>query len=249
MNTGIASALGAAALFGASTPFAKLLLGEVSPLVLAAVLYLGSGLGLAAWIVVRTRLPGREAVAAIARADWPWIVAAITAGGVAGPILLMQGLARTDASTASLLLNLEAVLTAAIAWTVYRENVDKRVFAGMAAIVAGGVLLSADAAPRAEGLGGALLIAAACLAWSIDNNLTRRVSGGDAATLACIKGLAAGTANLTLALALSAPLPAAAGWVSALRRQSSPSSLPDSPRTVFIPSSCSDAAKWNRPAR
>ncbi len=208
-------ALGAAALFGASTPFAKILLGEVSPLVLAAALYLGSGIGLAAWIAVRARLPGRELAAPIAPADWPWIAAAIAAGGVAGPILLVQGLARSDASSAALLLNLEAVLTAVIAWTVFRENVDRRVFAGMIAIVAGGVLLSADAAPRVEGLGGTLLIAAACLAWAIDNNLTRRVSGGDAATLACLKGLAAGAVNLALAWALAAPLPAAAGWIGA----------------------------------
>ena len=191
MNTGVASALGAAAL------------------------YLGSGLGLAAWIALRTRLRVREPVAPIARQDWPWIAAAIAAGGVVGPVLLMQGLARSDASTASLLLNLEAVLTATIAWTVFRENVDKRVFAGMAAIIAGGVLLSADAAPRPEGLGGALLVAAACLAWAIDNNLTRRVSGGDAATLACLKGLAAGMVNLALAWALAAPLLTAAGWFGA----------------------------------
>lgn len=212
---GIASALAAAALFGASTPFAKLLIGEVSPLVLAAALYLGSGLGLAAWVCVRARLPNRQPVSPIARTDWPWIAAAIAAGGVAGPILLMQGLARTDASTASLLLNLEAVLTATIAWTVFRENVDRRVFAGMAAIVAGGVLLSVGAAPRAEGFAGALLIAAACLAWAIDNNLTRRVSGGDAATLASLKGLVAGTVNLALAWMLAAPLPGAAGWIGA----------------------------------
>jgi len=215
MNRSVLYALGAAALFGASTPFAKLLLGEVSPLVLAAVLYLGSGIGLAAWIALRSRLPGRAPVAQIPRADWPWIAAAIAAGGVAGPILLMQGLARTDASSASLLLNLEAVLTGAIAWTVFRENVDRRVFAGMMAIVAGGVVLSADAAPQAGGLAGALLVAAACLAWAIDNNLTRRVSGGDAATLACLKGLAAGAVNLALALSLGAPLPAAAGWLGA----------------------------------
>ena len=215
MNRSVLYALGAAALFGASTPFAKLLLGAVSPWVLAAVLYLGSGLGLAAWIALRSRLPGREPVAQIPRADWPWIAAAIAAGGVAGPILLMQGLARTDASSASLLLNLEAVLTAAIAWTVFRENVDRRVFSGMVAIVAGGVLLSADAAPKASGILGAVLVAAACLAWAIDNNLTRRVSGGDAATLACLKGLAAGTVNLALALSLGAPLPAAAGWLGA----------------------------------
>lgn len=208
-------ALGAAALFGASTPFAKLLLGEVSPLVLAAALYLGSGIGLGTWIAVRSRLPGREPAAPIMKADWPWIAAAIAAGGVAGPILLMQGLARSDASSASLLLNLEAVLTALIAWTVFRENVDRRIFAGMVAIVAGGVLLSVDAAPRIEGFAGTMLIAAACLAWAVDNNLTRRVSGGDAATLACLKGLVAGAVNLALAVALNAPMPALTGWIGA----------------------------------
>ena len=215
MRTGVASAIGAAALFGASTPFAKLLLGEVSPLVLAAALYLGSGFGLAAWLVVRARLPRRASVAPIARTDWPWIAAAIAAGGVAGPILLVQGLARCDASSASLLLNLEAALTAAIAWTIFRENVGRRVFAGMVAVVAGGVVLSTGAAPRTGELSGALLIAAACLAWAIDNNFTRRVSGGDAATLACLKGLAAGAVNLALAWLLAAPLPTAAGWISA----------------------------------
>ena len=215
MSPGVLYALGAAALFGASTPFAKLILGEVSPLVLAALLYLGSGVGLAAWIALRSRLPGREPGAQIPRADWPWIAAAIAAGGVAGPILLMQGLARIDAASASLLLNLEAVLTAAIAWTVLRENVDRRVFSGMVAIVVGGALPSTDAAPRAGGFTGALLVAAACLAWAIDNNLTRRVSGGDAATLACLKGLAAGAVNLALAWALGAPLPAASGGIGA----------------------------------
>ena len=212
LNRGVLYALGAAALFGASTPFAKLLLGEVSPLVLAAILYLGSGLGLAAWLALR---PGNTKPAGFARGDWPWITAAILAGGVAGPVLLMYGLSLTDAASASLLLNLEAVLTAAIAWTVFRENVDRRVFAGMAVIVAGGVLLSAGAAPQDDGLLGTAFVATACLAWAIDNNLTRRVSGGDAATLACIKGLAAGAVNLALALAVGAPLPEVAGWVGA----------------------------------
>lgn len=121
----------------------------------------------------------------------------------------MFGPARTVASAASLLLNLEAVLTAALAWLVFRENVDRRMFAGMMAIVAGGVLLSWEQAPRAAELLGPLLVAAACLAWAIDNNLTRKVSGGDAATIACLKGLIAGSANLVLALATGAAPPGA----------------------------------------
>jgi drug/metabolite transporter (DMT)-like permease len=206
----IGYALASAALFGASTPLAKMLLGELAPLLLAGLLYLGSGVGLAVWVALRctrSRL--------LAPADWPWLAGAVLAGGVAGPALLMYGLVLTDAGTASLLLNLEAVLTAAIAWLVLRENVDRRVLLGMAAIVAGGVLLSWDRMPRAGGAAGPLLIAAACLAWAIDNNLTRRVSGGDAATIACLKGLVAGAVNLGLAFAAGAVLPKMASIAAA----------------------------------
>ena len=198
----IAYALLSAVLFGASTPLAKVLVGAISPLALAGLLYLGSGIGLAAWLIAR-----RHAVAVAAR-DVPWLAGAIIAGGIVGPALLMYGLARTDAASASLLLNLEAVLTAALAWVAFRENVDRRVFAGMAAIVAGGVVLAWQRAPDAHGAAGPLLIAGACLAWALDNNLTRRVSGGDAVMLAALKGLVAGAVNLALALAIGAGLPA-----------------------------------------
>jgi len=194
----IAFALVSAALFGASTPLAKLLLGATSPLLLAGLLYLGAGIGLL--VALRGRLKR------IARSDLPWLGAAVIAGGIAGPALLMFGLARTDGAAASLLLNLEAVFTAVIAWVVFRENVDRRVFAGMLAIVGGGLVLSFQQTPHLSS--GTLLVSAACLAWALDNNLTRRISGGDAATLACIKGLVAGAANLCFALFQGASLPA-----------------------------------------
>ena len=214
----IACALASAALFGASTPLAKLLLGDVSPWLLAAILYLGSGLGLAAWLAVR---PGAPRLAPLAPSDWPWLAAAIACGGVIGPVLLMYGLSLTDAGSAALLLNLEAALTAAIAWTAFRENVDRRVFLGLLAIVAGGVLLAWEQAPRAGSIAAPLLIAAACLAWALDNNLTRKVSGGDAVFIAALKGLSAGGVNLALAFAAGASLPgpgalAAAGLLGLL---------------------------------
>lgn len=204
----IAYALLSAVLFGASTPLAKIFVGSVSPLGLAGLLYLGSGIGLAAWLLLR-----RRAVALAAR-DVPWLAGAIVAGGIVAPALLMYGLARTDAASASLLLNLEAVFTAGLAWVVFRENVDRRVFAGMAAIVAGGVALAWQT-PDVRGLAGPLLIAGACLAWALDNNLTRRVSGGDAVVLAALKGLVAGAVNLALALAIGAGLPAPAALAGA----------------------------------
>ena len=197
----IAYALLSAALFGASTPLAKIFVGSISPLALAGLLYLGSGLGLTTWLLLR-----RPAWSLAAR-DVPWLAGAIIAGGVVGPALLMYGLARTDAASASLLLNLEAVLTAALAWVVFRENVDRRVFAGMVAIVAGGVALAWQT-PAVRGATGPLLIGGACLAWALDNNLTRRVSGGDAVVLAALKGLVAGATNVALALAIGARLPA-----------------------------------------
>lgn len=213
----IGCALLSAALFGASTPFAKLLLGEITPLLLASVLYLGSGIGLAGWLGLRLLLGRAPASSSLGAEDYLWLIGAIAAGGVVAPVLLVFGLVRTDGSTASLLLNLEAVLTAAIAWVAFRENVDRRVFLGMMAIIAGGVLLSWQEIPRAGGLVGPLLIAAACLAWAVDNNLTRRVSGGDAASIACLKGLIAGSANLALALELGTgtPLPTAASLAGA----------------------------------
>jgi drug/metabolite transporter (DMT)-like permease len=198
----IAYALLSAALFGASTPFAKLLVGSIPPLALAGLLYLGSGVGLATWFALRRRSPN------LSLRDLPWLAAGIVLGGIIGPALLMYGLARTDGATASLLLNLEVVFTAAMAWMVFRENVDKRVFMGMLAIAAGGVVLSWEQIPRSSGVAGPLLIAAACLAWALDNNLTRRVSGGDPVVIAALKGLVAGTVNLGLALALGAYLPA-----------------------------------------
>lgn len=204
----ISYALLSAALFGASTPFAKLLVGEVRPLLLAAVLYLGSGLGLLAWLGVRRALSRASHPSSLQGTDYLWLAGAIAAGGVIAPILLVFGLVRTDGATASLLLNVEAVLTAAIAWVVFRENVDRRVFLGMMAIVAGGVLLAWQEAPRSGTLMGPALIGGACLAWAVDNNLTRRVSGGDAATIACLKGLVAGSINMALAVGLGTHLPA-----------------------------------------
>src|SRR5690606_3575858 len=167
-----------AALFGASTPFAKLLVGEVSPLLLAGLLYLGSGVGLAVVRVLRDR--GWSATG-MAQGEWPWLAGAVLFGGLLGPALLMAGLVHTSGSTASLLLNLEAVLTAVIAWMVFRENADRRIVAGMLLIVAGGLALSWPSGDATDSAWfGPLAIAGACLCWAVDNNLTRRVSASDA---------------------------------------------------------------------
>jgi drug/metabolite transporter (DMT)-like permease len=133
----------------------------------------------------------------------------VLAGGVAGPALLMWGLARTPASTSSLLLNLEGVLTAALAWFVFRENFDRRIALGMLAIVAGGVFLSRGGTLEPGVPWGILAVAGACGAWALDNNLTRKISAADPVQIAAIKGLVAGTTNVMLALIAGAVWPRA----------------------------------------
>ena len=201
-RSGILPALLAALLFGAATPAAKLLLGRTDPWVLAGLLYLGAGAGLG--LLRLCRRGGTETP--LRRGDLPWLGLVIGFGGVLGPVLLMAGLARTDAASASLLLNLEGLATMAIAWLVFRENVDRRLLLGAFAILAGAALLSWHASGHASGHAllrpGALLIAAACLAWGIDNNLTQKLSSADPVQIAMLKGLVAGGVNLVLALGL-----------------------------------------------
>jgi drug/metabolite transporter (DMT)-like permease len=204
---GIQLALIAAVLFGLSTPLAKALLVGVSPQVLAGLLYVGSGTGLGLFWLARTRRGGHAAEAPITRRDLPWLAGAIAAGGGIAPALLMAGLTRTPASTAALMLNLEGVFTALIAWVVFRENVDRRIAFGMGAIVAGGVLLSWQGKVGYSGWAGPWLITAACLGWAVDNNLTQKVSAGDPVQIAGAKGLIAGTVNLALGLVLGAVVP------------------------------------------
>ena len=215
MHRSVAYALLAAVLFGASTPFAKLLVGSLSPLLLAGLLYLGSGIGLAVVRLVRDR---GWTPSGLARGEWPWLLGAILFGGALGPVALLFGLTSTGGATASLLLNLEAVLTAVLAWVVFRENADRRIVLGMLAIVAGGVVLSWPSGDggAARGWIGPLAVAAACLCWAIDNNLTRRVSASDALFVAGIKGLIAGAVNGVLALWLGATLPDAATLAATL---------------------------------
>jgi drug/metabolite transporter (DMT)-like permease/outer membrane protein OmpA-like peptidoglycan-associated protein len=197
---GIPLALASAVLFGASTPFSKLLLSEAPPQLLAGVLYLGAGIGLAVLQLARAAIGLPSPEAPLRCPDLPWLAAIILFGGVIGPLSLMLGLARTDAASAALLLNLEGLATMAIAWLVFKENADWRVFLGALAILAGAVTL-AWRGGEFHLDPGALLVAGACLAWGIDNNLTRKLSATDPVSIATVKGLVAGTVNILLAFA------------------------------------------------
>jgi len=202
---GPALALAAAALFGLSAPAAKILLGTIDPWLLAGLLYLASGVGLGVMLVARAT--ARETP--LSRADAPWLGGAVVAGGLVGPVLMMFGLMHVGAARGALLLNLEGVFTALLAWFVFREHFDARIALGMAAIAAGACVLAWDSSAGLAVDAGALLVAAASLAWAIDNNLTRRISGGDPVQIAAIKGGVAGTINVMVAVAAGAAWPRA----------------------------------------
>lgn len=203
---GVPLALASALLFGAATPLSKVLLTSLDPQLLAGLLYLGAGLGLGGVHLARSAfgIPAQEAP--LRKSDMLWLGCVILFGGIIAPLLLMLGLSRTQAASGALLLNLESLATMAIAWLVFRENVDRRLLLGAFAIVAGAVVLSWEG----QGVNlnaGAGLIAGACLAWGVDNNLTRKLSAADPVMIAMLKGIVAGAVNTELALWQSATLP------------------------------------------
>jgi drug/metabolite transporter (DMT)-like permease len=204
---GVPLALASAALFGAAMPLSKILLASIDPQMLAGLLYLGAGIGLGLVHAARAAIGLPAPEAPLRRSDMPWLAAIILFGGVLGPLLLMLGLDQTDAASGSLLLNLESIATMAIAWLVFKENVDRRLLLGAAAIVLGVAILSYEAQTAVFNLG-AVLVASACLSWGIDNNLTRKLSSSDPVLIAMTKGLAAGAVNLGIGIARGGTLPA-----------------------------------------
>jgi drug/metabolite transporter (DMT)-like permease len=207
--TAVLYALIAAGLFGLSTPAAKVLVGSTHPVVLAGLLYCGAGIGVALLRKLPWTMFGSSNApeAALSRADLPWLAGAVVAGGVLGPILLLVGLARTGASTASLLLTLEGVATALMAWFIFHESFDRRIAIGMLCLAAGALVLSWSGAPTLESVVGPLAIVGACVAWGLDNNLTRKISLADPLQIVTLKGTIAGPINLLLGIAAGGALP------------------------------------------
>jgi drug/metabolite transporter (DMT)-like permease len=201
---GAACGLGAAALFGVSTPLAKLLLmGEAGPLLLAAILYLGAGIALVAWGLA-VRAVGRRAPseARLRGSDVVPMLAIIVAGGALGPVLMLDGLSRVSAVSGALLLNLEGPFTILLAVAVFREHLGARAGAAAALVIGGAAVLGYRPGEWRTGGLGALEIAGACACWALDNNLMQRLSLRDPVSIARLKALGAGACTLALALGL-----------------------------------------------
>jgi drug/metabolite transporter (DMT)-like permease len=206
-RTAVLYALISAALFGASTPAAKMLISSTHPAILAGLLYCGAGIGVAVLRRILPSIVSRAPEVALSRAEMPWLAGAIAAGGIAGPLLLMAGLAQTEAAAASLLLTLEGAATALMAWFIFHESFDRRIALGLALLVTGAAILSWSGTPTLDNVLGPLAIVGACIFWGLDNNLTRKVSLADPLQIVELKGLIAGPVNLVLGLSLAASLP------------------------------------------
>jgi drug/metabolite transporter (DMT)-like permease len=213
----LAFALISAILFGIGTPFAKVLVEDVEPVVLAGLLYLGAFAGLTFYSLVG-RAVGKRGTAAepLRRKDVPWLAGATISGGVIAPICLMTGLTLTTGFAASLMLNLEGLATAVIAYIFFRENLGWRLGVAIACMTAAGILLSWDPGTSALTLSGPLLLLAAGVAWGIDNNLTRHISSRNPLQISLIKGLVASTVSLSIALVLGLGIPVDRSLVFAL---------------------------------
>jgi drug/metabolite transporter (DMT)-like permease len=212
ISGGAARGLAAAALFGASTPVAKLLVPGTGPLLLAGLLYVGAGMGLL--VAGGLRRTGTEAP--IQRVDLPVLALVVVAGGILGPVLLVLGLARLSGASAALLLNLEAPFTISLAVVMLGEHLARREALGAAVVIFGaGALTWAPGALEASPAGAAC-VALACAAWALDNNLSQRLSIRDPVAVARAKTLAAGAFNVALGLAVGERLPSPAHVAAAL---------------------------------
>lgn len=195
-------ALLAAALFGVSTPLVQQLGIGLGPFTTAALLYAGAA---AVGALLRQQV---EQEARVLRSDWRRLLAVAVFGAVIGPVAMAWGLQRTSGTGASLMLTLEALFTAVLAWRLYGETMDRRVWAAMLMLLAGGVLLVVDQGLSGGGqLLGLMAVLVATAAWGMDNTLSRALAERDPGQVVLIKAALGSTATLSLALLAGEPLP------------------------------------------
>lgn len=192
-----------ATLFGLSSPLAKILVKDISPVAMAGLLYLGAFIGLAIYKLVRKiGTTDKQRTVPLEKHDFPWLIGAIAAGGIVAPISLMFGLQMISGFSTSLFLNLEGIATAIIAIFFFHENAGKRLWLALICVTIAGVLLAWNTEQNQFNITGPLLVTLACIAWGVDNNLTRHIAEKDPTQIVMLKGLIAGTVSLSLAFLL-----------------------------------------------
>ena len=211
----IGYAIAAAALYALSAPLSKQLLASVSATMMAALLYLGAGLGMCAVRLGQRALNTPRREQSLARVDLPY-VAGMVALDIAAPIFLMLGLSRTTAANASLLNNFEIVATSIIALFVFGEAISRRLWAAIGLITLASILLSVEGTESLSFSAGSLLVLLACVCWGFENNCTRRLSEKDPMEIVAVKGIFSGLGALIVAFVCGAALPDALSIVLAL---------------------------------
>ncbi len=213
----IMMALLSAILFGASAPITKMLLGKIDPIPLAAFLYLGSGIGLLVFQIV-TSFIKKQALdeAPLKKKDFPWLLGASIAGGIVAPIILLNCLKITPASTASLLLNFEGVATTIIAVIFFKENAGKQILSAIVLITVASIILSWDFKNQWGFSIGSFGIILACFCWGIDNNFTRNISAKNPFSIVTIKGIISGSFSFILSKILGNQMPDLTILISAM---------------------------------
>lgn len=195
-------ALAAAFFFGVSTPLSKALINDLNPFLLAGLLYLGAGLGLSAYTLLR----GGGLLPPPATLKYKYIIGMIVFGGLLGPVLLMAAVKIAPAASVSIWLNMELVATAFLGHFLFRDHLDKRGWLSVALSLAAGILLSYSGG--VAGFTAGLLVALACFSWGLDNHFTALIDDLSPVQSTILKGLAAGTTNLLIGLALAGGAPA-----------------------------------------
>lgn len=196
----------AAALYALSMPFSKMLLRDVTPLMVAAFLYLGAGFGMCLLNVSRRCLHVPNHEQRLSRKDLPYTVAMVVLD-IAAPIFLMFGLNSTTAANTSLLNNFEIVATALIAMLFFKEKVGKRLWVAIALVTAASILLTVDDTTCLSFSYGSLLVIAACVCWGMENNCTRNIADKDPMEIVTVKGFGSGISALCIAFGTGETLP------------------------------------------
>jgi drug/metabolite transporter (DMT)-like permease len=196
----------AAALYAISMPLSKILLRNVSPMMMAAFLYLGAGVGMLLLGLLRSQTSVGKNEERLGRKDLPYTVAMVVLD-IAAPIFLMFGLKTTAAANASLLNNFEIVATAVIALWLFHEQISRRLWIAIVLVTIACALLTVDDASSLSFSAGSLLVLSACVCWGLENNCTRCISGKDPMEIVTIKGFGSGLGALCIALSVGESFP------------------------------------------
>lgn len=214
-KTAIFMAILAATLYALNSPVSKLLLVKVPSTMMAALLYLGAGIGLLAVRLVQKQMSVRTRETPLSRKDLPYTVGMV-ALDIAAPICLMIGLTMTTAANASLLNNFEIVATSIIALCIFKEAISKRLWVAIALVTLSSIVLTVEDVSSFDFSFGSLFVLLACVCWGFENNCTRMISGKDPLEIVVIKGFGSGIGSLIIALIIGERFPDAVYVLCAL---------------------------------